>query len=126
MSKQIIKTADAPNPVGPYSQAVIAGNTLYVSGQIPLDPYSNKLIDSNMSLAAKQVLDNIAAILSEAGFNFNQVVKSTIFITDMSKFQEVNAVYSTYFTDSFPARETVEVSKLPLGAQVEISVIAVR
>lgn len=126
MSKRIIKSLDAPAPVGPYSQAVVAGNTLYVSGQIPLDPYSNKLIDSNISLATKQVLDNISAILAEAGFNFAQVVKTTIFITDMAKFQDVNAVYSTYFTDWFPARETVEVSKLPLGAMVEISLIAVK
>ncbi len=126
MEKKIIYTEYAPKPVGPYSQAVLAGNTLYISGQIPLDPESNSMIDVNISLATKQVMENIGAILQAAGMNFDDVVKCTIFVRDMAQFKDVNAVYFNYFPSTFPSRETVEVSALPLNALVEISAIAVK
>jgi 2-iminobutanoate/2-iminopropanoate deaminase len=126
MEKKIIYTENAPKPVGPYNQAVLAGDTLYISGQIPINPVSNVIIDSDISLATKQVMDNLGAILTEAGMTFNNVVKCTIFISDMARFKDVNAVYFNYFTNDFPARETVEVSALPLNALVEISAIAVK
>jgi len=126
MEKKIIYTENAPKPVGPYNQAVLAGETLYISGQIPINPVSNIIIDSDISLATKQVMDNLGAILTEAGMTFNNVVKCTIFISDMARFKDVNAVYFNYFTNDFPARETVEVSGLPLNALVEISAIAVK
>lgn len=122
---EIIKTENAPAPVGPYNQAILCNGTLYVSGQIPLTP-SGVLIDSDISLATKQVMDNIAAILNAAEMDMSNVVKTTIFVQDMNQFQEVNAVYFNYFEDIFPARETVEVSNLPKGAMVEISAIACR
>jgi len=126
MGKKIIYTENAPKPVGPYNQAILIGNTLYVSGQIPIDPSSNHLIDSDISLATKQVMENIGAILLEAGMDFNDIVKCTIFVRDMTKFKDVNAVYFNYFPSDFPARETVEVSALPMNAMVEISAIAVK
>jgi len=126
MEKKIIYTENAPKPVGPYNQAVLVANTLYVSGQIPLNPITNTLIDSDISLATKQVMENIGAILAEAQMDFNNVVKCTIFVRDMASFKDVNAVYFNYFPEYFPARETVEVSGLPLNSLVEISAIAVR
>ena len=126
MEKQVIYTENAPKPVGPYNQAVLAGNTLYISGQIPINPSSNTLIDSDISLATKQVMENIGAILAEAQMDFNNIVKCTIFVRDMARFKDVNAVYFNYFPEDFPARETVEVSALPMNALVEISAIAVK
>ena len=126
MGKKIIYTENAPKPVGPYNQAVLAGDTLYISGQIPIDPMSNTMIDSDISLATKQVMENIGAILTEAKMDFNDIVKCTIFVSDMARFKEVNAVYFNYFPEEFPARETVEVSALPLNSLVEISAIAVK
>ena len=124
--RKIIESDSAPKPVGPYSQAVLVGNTLYVSGQVPVNPLNSELIKDSISLATKQVMDNIGAILSEVDFSFDDVVKCTIFVKDMATFKEVNAVYASYFQGNFPARETVEVSNLPLGALVEISAIAVK
>jgi len=126
MEKKIILTEYAPKPIGPYNQAVLAGNTLYISGQIPVNPSTNTIIDSDISLATKQVMDNIGAILTEAQMDFTNVVKCTIFVREMARFKDVNAVYFNYFTEDFPARETVEVSALPMNALVEISAIAVK
>ncbi|KAG4069339.1 hypothetical protein HA402_012192 [Bradysia odoriphaga] len=125
MEKQIINTNSAPAPIGPYNQSVKAGNTLYVSGQIALDPVSGELIKSGIVDETHQVMKNIQAILTAAGVGFENVVKSTIFLTDMKTFPQVNEVYGSYFSSDFPARETVQVSGLPKGVDVEISVIAV-
>ena len=124
--KKIIRTDKAPAPIGPYSQAVLSGNTLYVSGQIALNPVDGQLITVNIIRETNQVMENIGAILKEAGFNFSDIVKTTIFLKDMQNFQTVNEVYGNYFKDNFPARETVEVSGLPKNVNVEISVIAVK
>ena len=124
--KRIIKTSNAPAPIGPYNQAVEVNNTLYVSGQIAINPADGNLVMLNILREATQVLDNISAILKEAGYSFSDVVKTTIFLSDMNNFSAVNDVYANYFTDNFPARETVEVAGLPKNVNVEISVIAVK
>jgi 2-iminobutanoate/2-iminopropanoate deaminase len=124
--KKIIRTTDAPAPIGPYSQAVMAGNTLYVSGQIPIDPATGNLVTINIIKETQQVMQNISAVLKSAEMDFPNVVKTTIFLTDMNNFPVVNEVYGQYFKDSFPARETVQVSRLPKDVNVEISVIAVK
>ena len=124
--KRIIKTPNAPAPIGPYNQAIEINNTLYVSGQIAINPADGNLVMLNILREATQVLENISAILKEAGYTFNDVVKTTIFLSDMNNFSAVNDVYSNYFTDNFPARETVEVAGLPKNVNVEISVIAVK
>ena len=124
--KQVINTNNAPAPIGPYSQAIAAGNFLFVSGQIPVDPSTGELVSENVKAETKQVMKNIEAVLSEAGFDFNHIVKTSIFLTDMQNFAQVNEVYGTYFTDQFPARETVQVSALPKNVNVEISVIAIK
>jgi len=125
--KQIIKTTNAPMPIGPYNQAVLSGNTLYISGQIPMNPKTGKLVDTGISDATEQVMQNLKAVLTEAGMNFENVVKSSIFIEDMNDFAAINTAYGNYFKEATaPARETVQVAKLPLGVAVEISVIAVR
>ncbi len=124
--KKIIFTEKAPAPIGPYSQAVLSGNTLYVSGQIPLNPDSGELILTSIEEQTKQVMENLNAVLSEAGMSFDNVVKTTIFITDMNDFSKINGVYGNYFSENnAPARETVQVSRLPKDVNVEISVIAV-
>lgn len=123
-SKEIFNTAKAPAPIGPYNQAVKAGNTLYVSGQIALSPQTGNLVDGSVSEEARQVLDNLSAVLDEAGYAFTDVVKTTIFLRDMGDFAAVNEVYGTYVTDQAPARETVAVAGLPKNVNVEISVIA--
>lgn len=124
--KKIIFTEKAPTPIGPYSQAVLAGNTLYVSGQIPLNPESGELVMNSIEEQTKQVMENLNAVLSEAGMSFENVVKATIFITDMNDFAKINGVYGNYFSENnAPARETVQVSRLPKDVNVEISVIAV-
>ena len=125
MPKQIILTDKAPAPIGPYSQAVMINNTLYCSGQIPLDPKTGQMMQANIKEETEQVMHNIAAILDAAHMNWDNVVKASIFITDMNNFAAINEVYGTYFSQEPPARETVQVSKLPKGANVEISVIAV-
>ena len=124
--KRIIETKNAPAPIGPYNQAVLAGNTLYISGQIPMDPDSGELISGDIKEETDQVMKNLAAILEAAGSNFNQVVKASIFVADMGQFGDINEVYSAYFDPSeAPARETVEVANLPKYVNVEISMIAV-
>ncbi|HXH99714.1 MAG TPA: RidA family protein [Sphingobacteriaceae bacterium] len=122
--KTIINTANAPAPIGPYSQAVQAGNFLFISGQIAIDPVTNSLVTDDVSLETTQVLNNIQALLGKAGYDFGDVVKATIFLSDMSLFVEVNEVYGSYFISNFPARETVAVAGLPKNVNVEISVIA--
>ena len=122
--KKVIRTDKAPSPIGPYSQAIQAGNTLYVSGQIAINPADGQLITNNIIREATLVMENIGAILKESGFGFQDIVKTTIYLKDMQDFQSVNEVYGNYFKDNFPARETVEVSGLPKNVNVEISVIA--
>ena len=124
--KTIINTNNAPAPIGPYSQATLAGGFLFVSGQIPIDPLSGELISSDIKAEATQVMENVKAILTEAGLGFDNIVKTSIFLTDLQNFVQVNEVYGTYFTADFPARETIQVSALPKGVNVEISVIAVK
>lgn len=125
MEKKIIFTENAPAPIGPYSQAVMVGNTLYCSGQIALDTAGNFHNDSIES-ETKQVMSNISKLLEASGMQFENIVKTSIFLTDMNDFAKVNAIYAESFTDNFPARETVQVSALPKGAKVEISVTAVK
>lgn len=125
MSKQIITTAKAPAPIGPYSQAVKANGFLFVSGQVALNPLTGELVGGGVADEARQVMQNIAAILEEAHLTFQHVVKTSIFLSDMSLFAAVNEVYATYFDGDFPARETVAVKGLPKNLQVEISVTAV-
>lgn len=122
--KKIITTKDAPAPIGPYSQAVEANGFLFVSGQIGLDPASGNMDQKSIEEETKQVLENIRAILTAAGLDFTDVVKSTIYLTDLNNFSEVNKVYGSYFESKYPARETVQVDRLPKDARVEISVIA--
>lgn len=125
--KKIIQTDKAPAPIGPYNQAVWAGSTLYVSGQIALDPATGKLIDESIEAETEQVMQNLSAVLREAGLGFGDVVKASIFVKDMHQFARINAVYGNFFdADTAPARETVEVANLPKFVNVEISVIAVR
>lgn len=122
--KQIIYTPKAPQPVGPYSQAVIANNFLFVSGQIAIDPQTGKMCEEGIEAQTKQVLTNIQKVLNAAGSDMINIVKSTIFITDMNDFGKMNEVYASFFTENPPARECVQVSRLPKDAMVEISVIA--
>lgn len=122
--KKVIFTPNAPNPIGPYSQAILSDKTLYVSGQIAIDPKTSELIIGNIADETHQVMRNIQSILSEAGFTFSHIVKTTILLTSISDFQEVNLVYGNYFMADFPARETYQVAALPKGANVEITVVA--
>ncbi|HTD99394.1 MAG TPA: RidA family protein [Mucilaginibacter sp.] len=124
--KTVINTTNAPAPIGPYSQAVTAGNFVFVSGQIPLDPATGQIISGDVKAETKLVMENIKAILTEAGLTFSSIVKTSIFLTDMQSFAQVNEVYGTYFTEQFPARETIQVAALPKGVNVEISVIAIK
>lgn len=124
--KKIITSKNAPAPIGPYSHGVIAGNTLYISGQVGKDPVSGELRLSDIKTEAEQVMKNLQAILLEAGMEFSNVVKTTIFLSDMKFFGNVNEVYGSYFKGDHPARETVQVSGLPLNVNVEISMIAVK
>ncbi|NNK40915.1 MAG: RidA family protein [Winogradskyella sp.] len=124
--KKIINTSKAPAPIGPYNQAVLTGNTLYTSGQIALDPNTMELVTDTIEAETTQVMENMKAVLAEAGMTFNNVVKTSIFISDMNNFSKINSVYSTYFDEATaPARETVEVANLPKFVNVEISMIAV-
>ncbi|MGC4035131.1 MAG: RidA family protein [Chitinophagaceae bacterium] len=125
MNKEIINTTSAPAPIGPYSQAVKAGNTLFISGQVCIDSVTGDLKNKDLQEETHQVMHNLKVILQQAGMTFNNVVKTTIFLTDMHRFGEVNEIYGKYFTDTFPARETVQVSALPKFVNVEISMIAV-
>lgn len=125
MPKQVINTDKAPSPIGPYSQAVRANGMVFLSGQVAFVPATGELEQSSLEAETHQVMKNIQAVLDEAKISFEHVVKTTIFLSDMSLFAQVNAVYGTYFTGDFPARETVAVKGLPRGVNVEISMIAV-
>lgn len=122
--KKVINTTKAPSPIGPYNQAILVSDVLYVSGQIAINPETNDLVQGSIEEESHQVMKNLSAVLSEAGYSFDNIVKTTIFLSDMSLFPKVNEVYGSYFTKDFPARETVAVAGLPKGANVEISVIA--
>ena len=125
--KKIINTKKAPAPIGPYNQAVFIKDTLYISGQIPIDPATGALVDGDIKAETKQSMENLKAILEEAGLTFEHVIKSSIFIKDMNQFAQINEVYGTYFdANTAPARETVEVANLPKFVNVEISMIAVK
>jgi len=126
-NKQVILTANAPAPVGPYNQAIAipaSAKLIFLAGQIPLDPATGKLINGGISEQTERILQNIEAVLTEAGADFSHVVKTTVFLTDMADFPAMNAVYSKYFIDRFPARSTVQVARLPLDARVEIECTA--
>ncbi len=122
--KKVINTTKAPSAIGPYSQAILVNNTLYISGQIPLNPTTLELYE-DIRIATHQVMKNLHSILDTANMNFSNVVKSTIFMKEMNHFEIMNEIYSSYFTENFPARETVQVSVLPKNACIEISMIAV-
>lgn len=125
--RKIISTLNAPAPIGPYNQAVLVGDTLYISGQIGLEPLQMKLVDGDIKTETKQVMENLNAVLKAAEMDFRNVVKSTIFLIDMNDFGKVNEVYGAYFDhDSAPARETVAVKTLPKNVRVEISMIAIK
>lgn len=124
MPKQVILSPRAPKPIGPYSQAVRAGGFLFCSGQIALDPATGELAGEGVEAQARRVMDNLAAVLEAGGSSFDRVVKTTIFLKSMDDFPKVNAVYGAYFEDAPPARSTVEVSRLPKGALVEVEAIA--
>jgi 2-iminobutanoate/2-iminopropanoate deaminase len=126
MDKIIITAKDAPAPIGPYNQAVQVGSTLFISGQVCIDPATGELKNKDLQEETHQVMHNLKAILHRAGMDFGNVVKTTIFITDMNRFSEMNEVYAKYFDSNFPARETVQVSALPKFVNVEISMIAVK
>ena len=120
-----VLSADAPPPIGPYSQAVRSGRFLFCSGQIPLDPNSGQIVPGDIAAQTRRVLDNIAAVLNAERLTFDNVIKTTIFLTDLADFQAVNEIYGSYFKQAPPARSTVQVSALPKGAKVEIEVVAV-
>lgn len=122
--KKVIATSDAPAAVGPYSQAIALGNLLFCAGQIPLDPATGDLVGSDVTEQTERVCQNIAGVLKANGFTFANVVKTTVFLTDLANFGAMNAVYSKYFTEPFPARSTIQVAGLPRGSQVEIEVTA--
>ena len=124
MTKKIINTTNAPAPIGPYNQAVLVNNMLFISGQIPISATTNLLVEGDTTAETHECMKNLQAILTEAGMNFSHVVKTTIFLTDMALFSTVNEVYGSYFASDFPARETVAVKGLPKGVNVEISMIA--
>ena len=123
--KKVIATIEAPAAVGPYSQAIAAGSTLYCAGQIPLDPATGELVPGGVTEQATRVLENIGGVLRANGMDYAHVVKATVFMVDLGEFAAMNAVYARYFTAPFPARSTIQVVALPKGAQVEIEVIAV-
>lgn len=125
--KKIINTPNAPAPLGPYNQAILANNTLYLSGQIPINPKTGKMVDSSIEEATKQVMENLQAVLKEAQMTFANVVKTSIFIADMDDFTKINSIYASYFEEATaPARETVQVARLPKDVGIEISMIAVQ
>jgi 2-iminobutanoate/2-iminopropanoate deaminase len=126
MEKKIVNTTNAPAPIGPYNQAVLVNNILFISGQVCIDPATGDLIKGDIKEETHQVMKNLQSILTEAGLGFNNVVKTTIFITDMNQFSLINEAYGSYFENDFPARETVQVSALPKFVNVEISMIAVK
>ena len=125
--KKVIQTKNAPAPLGPYNQAILVKDTLYMSGQIAINPKTGDLITENISSETKQVMENLKAVLDAANMSFEDVIKTTIFISDMNEFALINAIYGTYFDEATaPARETVQVAKLPKNVNVEISMIAIK
>ena len=122
--KNIINTSSAPAAIGPYSQAVWAGDLLYTSGQVALIPESGEMDNADIESETHRVMKNLKALLTEAGLNFEHVIKATIFIKDMNDFSKINGIYASYLSEPFPARETVEVARLPKDARIEISVVA--
>jgi 2-iminobutanoate/2-iminopropanoate deaminase len=124
--KTVINTTNAPAPIGPYSQAVAAGGFVFVSGQVAINPATGELVLDDIKTETKLVMENIKSILIAAGINFSHIVKTTIFLKDMQSFAQVNEVYGSYFTDNFPARETVAVAGLPKNVNVEISITALK
>ena len=126
MTRRPISTSGAPAPVGPYSQAIEAGEFVFCAGQVGLDPASGQLVDGGVEAQTERAIRNIAAVLDGAGLGFGHVVKSTVFLADMGDFQQMNGVYGRFFGDPYPARTTVAVAGLPLGARVEIEVVAMR
>jgi 2-iminobutanoate/2-iminopropanoate deaminase len=126
MTKTILTSPNAPTPIGPYSHGVLIGNTLYVSGQVGKDPITGEVILDDIKKETKRVMENLKGILAEGGMDFSNVVKAALFLTDLNNFVAVNEVYGSYFAGEYPARETVQVSRLPLNVNVEISVIAVK
>ncbi|WP_072150330.1 RidA family protein [Candidatus Kryptobacter tengchongensis] len=126
MEKKIVYTEKAPKPVGPYSQAVIAGDFIFTAGQIPIDPKTNQVVQGDIKEQTKQVLENLKAVLEASGATFDDVVKVTVYMRDLNEFSAMNEIYSEYFKNSPPARTTVEVSRLPRDVKVEIDLIAVR
>ncbi len=126
MEKIIINSKNAPAPIGPYNQAIVVNNTIYISGQVCIDPATGNLKNKDIQEETHQVMQNLKAILKEAGMNFSNIVKTTIFITDMKRFSEINEIYGKYFDGDFPSRETVEVSALPKFVNIEISMIGVK
>jgi 2-iminobutanoate/2-iminopropanoate deaminase len=126
MRKQIVKTEEAPKAIGPYSQAVSVGNLVFLSGQIPLDPATGEIAKGGIAEQTRRVMDNLEAVLRAAGASLSEVVKSTIYLTDLGDFAKVNEVYGSYFPNEPPARATVEVAALPRGASIEIDMIAHR
>jgi 2-iminobutanoate/2-iminopropanoate deaminase len=126
MEKKIIKTENAPAPIGPYNQAVMVNNMLFISGQIAIDPKDGSLFKGDIAKETELVMANLKAILNAAGMDFSHVIKTTIFLMDMGQFMKVNDEYAKYFTHDFPARETVQVAGLPKGVNVEISMVAAK
>ena len=126
MTKTILTSPNAPTPIGPYSHGVLIGNTLYVSGQVGKDPITGEVILDDIKKETKRVMENLKGILAEGGMDFSNVVKAALFLTDLDNFVAVNEVYGSYFAGEYPARETVQVSRLPLNVNVEISVIAAK
>ena len=124
--KKVILSPDAPKVVGPYSQAILTGNTLYISGNIAIDPETGKMDTLNMETEIRRVMTNLEAVLKEAGMTYDNVVKATVFTTDLKYYKLINNIYSEYFKEKEPARETVQVVALPVGAHIEISCIAVK
>ena len=125
VAKEIIKSPNAPKAIGPYSQAVKVGNTLYCSGQIAIDPETGELVNESIEVETKQVLENLGAVLKEAGMDFSDVVRATVFMSDIENYSKINSLYAQYFKDKPPARAAVEVANLPKYVNVEISCIAV-
>jgi 2-iminobutanoate/2-iminopropanoate deaminase len=127
MTKKILFTKNAPAPIGPYNQAVLVGNTLYTSGQIAINPHTNELVLNSIEAETKQVMENLKAVLDAAEMDFEDVVKTTIFLMDMNDFTKINTIYGSYFNEkTAPARETVQVACLPKNVNVEISMIAIK
>ena len=124
MAKNVVSTQQAPQAIGPYSQAIKIGNLVYTAGQIPLDPATGKLVEGDIEAQTERVMENVKAILEASGSALNRVIKTTCFLATLDDFQRFNQVYGRYFTDQPPARSTVEVSRLPAGAQVEVECIA--